>query len=80
VCVCAALLSLLLNFSSSTSGRDKAKEMVDKALAVGDRSTAWQQANKCVDVSPDLAYQLILVITNRQRISQLETRRFPFMH
>lgn len=35
---------------------------MEKALKVGDKSTAFQYANKCLDVTTDLAYELILTL------------------
>lgn len=43
------------------AAREKSKALVLKALAKGDKSAAWQLANKCVDVTPQLAYDLIQV-------------------
>jgi exonuclease-1 len=40
--------------------RSMAREQVDRALRRGDTSTAWQYANKCVDVTPEMAHELIL--------------------
>ena len=42
--------------------RERARQTLERALKVGDKSTAFQYANKCLDVTTDLAYELILTL------------------
>lgn len=46
--------------ASRHMSRSQARDQVEHALKRGDRSTAWQYANKCVDVTPEMARELII--------------------
>lgn len=43
--------------------RRQSREILERALNVGDRRAAWEYANKCVDVTPEMVHQLILELT-----------------